>query len=441
MRSVGKFIGIGVGAIVLVGAGALVWATSAPTLDPIDTATPPSFSDEEIERGELLALVGDCSACHTAAGGEDYAGGFALPTPFGTIHSTNITPDPETGIGSWSYDAFARAMREGIDREGNHLYPAFPYDSFTKTRDEDLQALYAYFMTRTPVVAEDQENALPFPFSFRPLLAGWKLLFLDQTPFTPDPALDDEENHGAYLAASLGHCTACHSPRNAFGAVVADRAYEGGEAEGWLAPPLADHSISPVAWTLDDYADYLFDGWSEAHGIAGGPMTNVADHLYFADEDDVFAMAAWFAAITPEQSSEERDAIIAEAGALDWPPVKGTLYDQEITEPTLIAGRDVFANKCAECHKERISDTQPISLGLTYAVNGPSPQNLFNAVRYGIAPPYGVSTRKMQAIELSDEDLAAVAAYVRWHFSDAPEWDGLQAAATAHRDAKGAGTH
>jgi len=441
MRSVVKFLGTGAGAIVLAGGGALFWATSAPSLAPIDTATPPSFSDEDIERGELLALVGDCSACHTAPGGEDYAGGFALPTPFGTIYSTNITPDPETGIGSWSYDAFARAMREGLDRDGTHLYPAFPYDNFTKTRDEDLQALYAYFMTRTPVVAEAKENALPFPFSFRPLLAGWKLLFLDQTPFTPDPALDDEQNHGAYLAASLGHCGACHSPRNAFGAVVADRAYEGGEAEGWFAPPLGVHSISPVAWTLDDYADYLFDGWSEAHGIAGGPMTAVADHLYEADEDDVFAMAAWFAAITPEQSSEERDAIVAEAGALDWPAVKGTLYDQEITDATLIAGRDVFADKCAECHKERISDNQPISLGLTYAVNGPSPQNLFNAVRYGIAPPFGVSTRKMQAIELSDEDLAAVAAYVRWHFSDQPEWEDLQAAATAHREAKEAGTH
>ncbi|GKY89564.1 cytochrome c [Sinisalibacter aestuarii] len=432
MRTVYRILAAVAVIVVLAILGAFFWATSAPALDPIATPAADAFSDDEIERGELLARVGDCAACHTAPGGADYAGGFALPTPFGTIYSTNITPDPETGIGTWSYEAFARAMTEGLDREGNHLYPAFPYDFFAKTRDEDLRAIYAYLMTRDAVALPATDNELPFPFSYRPVLAGWKLLFLDRTPFSPDPELDEEENHGAYLAASLGHCGACHSPRNAFGAVIAERAFEGGEAEGWLAPPLGAHSIAPVGWTLDDYADYLFDGWSEPHGIAAGPMTSVADHLYDADEDDVFAIAAWFAAITPEQPEAEREAAIAAAEALDWPGTEGTLFDEEVSDPALLAGRDVFAANCAKCHKERIAETQPISLGLTYALHAPTPQNLFHVVREGIAPPYGVSNRKMEAISLSDEDLAAVAAYLRWHFTDEPAWTDMQPAEAGH---------
>lgn len=416
----------------IVGAGALYWATSTPEIPAMTAGDLPEFSDDDIERGELLAKVGDCSACHTAKGGEDYAGGLALPTPFGTIYSTNITPDEETGIGTWSFDAFARAMREGVDREGRHLYPAFPYDDFTLTRDEDLRAIYAYLMSLDPVVNTAPVNELPFPFSFRPVLAGWKLLFLRQGAFEPDPELDDEQNHGAYLAASLGHCGACHSPRNAFGAVIEGKEYEGGEAEGWTAPPLGRHSISSVAWTLDDYADYLFDGWSQAHGIAAGPMTAVADHLYDADEDDVFAIAAWFAAVTPGQNDDDRNAALAAAGALDWPATEGVIFNEEIPE-ALSAGRDLFGSKCSKCHKERISDKQPISLALSYALNGPTANNLFHVVLGGISPPYGSLERKMEAISLSDEELVELARYLRWHFTDAPEWQDLAETATTVR--------
>ena len=192
-------------AFLLLAGAALFWIAYAPALDPLEPGSL-EFSDDEIERGELLALVGACSACHTAEGGAPLAGGLGLPTPFGTIYSTNITPDPETGIGLWSLAAFARAMREGLDREGRHLYPAFPYDSFTKSTDEDLRAIYAWLMSQPPVIAERTPNELPFPFSFRPVLAGWKLLFLDGTPYVPDPSLNEKLNRGAYLAMSLGHC-------------------------------------------------------------------------------------------------------------------------------------------------------------------------------------------------------------------------------------------
>src|SRR5690606_6590284 len=143
------------------------------------------------------------------------AGGREIPTPFGTIIATNITPDPTTGIGNWSYPAFERAMREGIGRDGKHLYPAFPYNHFAKTTDADLQALYAYLMAQPAVAQTNPETKLPFPFNLRPLMAGWNLLFHNSTArFTADPAKSETWNRGAYLVETLGHCSACHSPRN-----------------------------------------------------------------------------------------------------------------------------------------------------------------------------------------------------------------------------------
>ncbi|MGC5198785.1 hypothetical protein, partial [Aphanothece microscopica] len=166
----------------------------------IAAITPPDpagFDRDLVEQGELLAGLGNCGVCPTRTGGEDYAGGLGLPTPFGMIYTTNITPDPETGIGTWSEAAFIRAMRDGVDRQGRHLYPAFPYDYFARVSDDDLRAIYAYLMTRDPVVASPTPNELGFPFDQRILLAGWKALFHDSTPFAPDPSQDDEWNRGA----------------------------------------------------------------------------------------------------------------------------------------------------------------------------------------------------------------------------------------------------
>lgn len=401
---------------------------------PIAVADLPEATDEQLTMGENLARLGDCSACHTPEGSRDMIGGFGLPTPFGTIYATNITPDPDTGIGTWSYAAFERAMREGVDREGRHLYPAFPYDHFAGMTDDDLTALYLYLMTLDPVPAERKANELAFPFSFRPLLAGWKLLFHDPKPWTPNPEFDEEENRGAYLAETVGHCGACHSPRNAFGAVMADRTFAGGEAEGWLVPPLASHSISPAGWDEDSYADYLFDGWSELHGIAGGPMTPVVDHLYEADEDDVFAIAVWLARITPPVDEDARDAVVSEIAALDLPEgFDGAIADSAPAD--VRKGADVFRASCVKCHKERISNTQPVSLGLTYSVTAPKPTNLFNAIRHGIEPGLGSTSRKMQPVSLSPADMAAVAAFVRWQFTDLPAWTDLEAQAAAAAEA------
>jgi mono/diheme cytochrome c family protein len=404
----------------------------------IDTA---SFTDDQIALGENLANLGDCAACHTPRGARGMEGGVGLPTPFGVIYSTNITPDPETGIGNWSFAAFERAMRSGIDRAGNHLYPAFPYDHFAGTTRDDLEALYQFLMTQDPVRADRKTNELGFPFSVRPLLAGWKLLFHRETAFVPNPDFTDEENRGAYLAETLGHCSACHSPRNALGAVTRSAGLAGGAAEGWLAPPLGAVSLSPLGWDIDDYADYLFDGWSEHHGIAGGPMTAVVDHLRDADEDDVFAIAAWLARITPAVDKDARAARVTAIKALDLaegfdPGFGGQQMPQEVQR-----GAQVFKDNCVKCHKQRISDTQPVSLGLTYAANAPAPTNVFNAVLYGIEPGLGATARKMQPVALSAENLAEVAAFVRWHFTDQPAWTNLAAQASAAVKAKAAPGH
>ena len=212
-------------AVVGIAAAVLPWRSIAPIARP-DASI---YSEATIARGRQLAALGDCAVCHTiASGGVINAGGRAIDTAFGTIYSTNITPDVETGIGAWSYPAFERAMREGIHRDGRHLYPAFPYTHFTKSTDADLQALYAYLMAQAPVRAENRKTTLAFPFNLRPLMAGWNALFHAPSVFQADATKSEIWNRGAYLVEGLGHCGACHSPRNALGAEKARAHLAGG---------------------------------------------------------------------------------------------------------------------------------------------------------------------------------------------------------------------
>jgi mono/diheme cytochrome c family protein len=278
-------------AVVLVGAigfVALGWRASIAMIDP---PAPESFDPELVKQGSDLAAIGNCNVCHTRAGGEVLAGGRAMPTPFGTIYSTNITPDPETGIGRWSEAAFQRSMHEGVDREGRHLYPAFPYDHFTLTSDEDNRALYAFLMTRQAVRAETPENDLPFPLNIRMTLAGWKLLFFREGRHVADAGRDATWSRGQYLAEGLGHCGACHTPRNALGAEKRDEHFAGGETEGWTAYALNENSPAPVPWTVESMAFYLKNGWDHAHGVARGPMAPVTANLGVVSDEDIRAMA------------------------------------------------------------------------------------------------------------------------------------------------------
>jgi mono/diheme cytochrome c family protein len=418
---------IGLIALITVAVGGFfAFAASVPAIDPIAPPDRASFPADLVETGETLAAIGDCTACHTReSGGQEYAGGRALPTPFGTIYSTNITPDPETGIGAWSEAAFMRALREGIARDGGYLYPAFPYDHFTKATDEDIRAVYAYLMTREPVSATAPENELPFPFNIRLLMAGWNLLFLDQGAHQPDPAKDEEWNRGAYLVEGLGHCGSCHSPRNLLGAEDSGRRYAGGEAEFWHAPALNQETPALAGWTADALVNYLIDGWDGDHGIAAGPMTPVVEGVSRLSEDDVYAIADYVMSLIGEQPADKAEKAKAFAAEREFggtaAPAPAAAADTAEAR-----GEATFARVCANCHR---SGGQTVPLALTSTVAGTDPRNVIHIVMNGIQPPSGVPEKSMPRFgpTLSDEEIADLLAFLRVRFTDRPAWNDVPA--------------
>ena len=412
--------------LVLPGIGLMACAMNYPAMERIERPAAESFEAALVKRGERLAAMGGCQECHTQKGGRPLAGGLTLPTPFGTITTTNITPDPQTGIGAWSEAAFIRAMREGVDNQGRHLYPAFPYDYYTKVTDDDLKAIYAYLMTREAVVREPTANALSFPFNQRFLLVGWKALFHRAGEFKSDPAGNAEWNRGAYLVEGLGHCGACHSPRNWLGAAAktGEAAYGGGSAEGWWAPPLNAAAPAPIPWTVKSLVNYLIDGWDAQHGIAAGPMTAVANGLRDQSEDDVFAIAAYLMSLkggAPPPAFDATQALAA-AAKLEWghpeaPPLP--------SDPVLLTGAKVFESQCATCHKMAGS---PVPLALTASMAAPDAANLIAVTLHGIQPPRGALGRSMpgRAGQISDAEMAALAQFMRARFTKQPRWTGVE---------------
>lgn len=274
---------------------ALAWRPAIKAIDP-----PPrdSFDPVLVSRGQVLAAAGNCGGCHTAVGGAPYAGNVPMHTRFGTIWTSNITPDPLTGIGRWPEQAFARAMRKGVSREGRQLYPAFPYAHFALVDDADLRALYAYLMTRPPVRQSQRPAQLPFPLNWRPLQAGWKLLFVREGQFGPVTGRDSQWNRGAYLAEGLAHCSACHSPRNRFGAERGGTwRYAGGAVGQRYAPPLDARNDAREAWREDALVAYLRQGSGAPRTGTAGMPDATADHAGLAQlpEQDLRAIAAYFA--------------------------------------------------------------------------------------------------------------------------------------------------
>jgi mono/diheme cytochrome c family protein len=406
------------------------------SISPIEPPFATAFDTAMITRGAQLSALGNCVACHTARGGKAYAGGRALPTPFGTIYGTNITPDPETGIGRWSLAAFTRAMREGVHRDGRHLYPAFPYDHYTLVVDEDIQALYAYVMTREPVRADPAANELSFPFNIRMLIAGWKLLYFEPRRYAPDAAAGPEWNRGAYLARGLGHCGACHTPRNFLGAARKRHYMSGGESEGWHAPAINPASRAPIPWTRDALFAYLRTGMTEAHSIATGPMAPVVENLGRAPEDDVKALATYFAHLMGETSAERQEhANRAIARAQDDATLVASAATPQPSAPiqadeTLRQGASIYAGACASCHdvgRHSASSSDALHLALSTKVMLPQPTNLIRVILQGIAPPDGERGPVMPGFHmLTDDQVAALVAYLRADFSSRPEWRNLE---------------
>jgi mono/diheme cytochrome c family protein len=427
---------VALGAVVV----AFVWT---PEIAPIDPGRQSRLDPELVRKGANLAALGDCNSCHTAPDGQAFAGGVPIPTPFGTIYSTNITPDPETGIGRWSEETFRRAMREGVDREGRHLYPTFPYDHFTLVSDADDDALYAFLMTRKPAHARAPANGLPFPLNQRPVLVGWNLLFLRQGSFMPDRAHDDLWNRGAYLVEGIGHCGACHTPRNMFGAEKRNEAFAGGEAEGWRAFPINASSPASIPWDADALYAYLRQGWHGLHGVAGGPMAPVADNLASVPDADVRAIAVYVASLMGEPAQERRDqgetlaAVAKPFGAGGKPQSAGA----QAAPPQAAGGvgASIYAAACASCHESgRPVPYGGINLALSTGINGENPRNLLNILLAGLPAADGVRAPIMPGFgaTLTDAQIVALTSYLRSRFSAKPAWIDIPAQLREARDGR-----
>jgi mono/diheme cytochrome c family protein len=243
--------------------------------EPIPDTNPDAV---RLRRGQYLVAAGDCMSCHLRAGGEPFAGGLGLTTPFGTIYSSNITSDSQTGIGGWSEEQFYRAMHAGIGAQGENLYPAFPYPWFRNLPREDTDAILAYLKTTPPVRYTPPDNELHFPMGFRFLVKGWNLLHLKEAEFQADSTRSPEWNRGAWLVKGPGHCSGCHTAKGSLGADKSERAFFGGDLDSWVAPDLTPNTRTGLgAWGAQDIADYLKSG-RNAHAAAGGPMADVVTY-------------------------------------------------------------------------------------------------------------------------------------------------------------------
>ncbi|RYY82080.1 MAG: cytochrome c, partial [Comamonadaceae bacterium] len=370
--------------------------------EPLPRATAPapsSFDPALVRRGGQLAAVGSCASCHTLPQGRAYAGGVPLQTPFGTIHGTNITPDPRTGIGDWSLEAFRRALREGVSRDGHRLYPAFPYDHFTRLADGDIEALYAFAMTRDPVEQAAPANRLMFPLQFRPLLAAWNLLYLREGPVAPPAQAAGAQARGAYLVDALGHCSACHAPRNALGAERRDQGLAGGVAEGWHASALDARSESPLPWTREALATYLRQGIAEGHAMTAGPMRGVVANLSRADPADVDAIATFVAAQMGAPDAARSARAEAARRKASQPLAAAPSRGDGPSAPVLALGARVYQDSCAACHDlgRGPSSGSGLQLPLAVALALPGPENLAHIIRDGIQPLPGEPGRWMPA--------------------------------------------
>ena len=420
--------------LLAIGASVFTIAAWQPAIAPVSPPPAGSFDPDLVRRGAELAAIGNCAACHTAKGGGEFAGGRAVPTPFGTIYSTNITPDVATGIGNWSEAAFARAMRSGVRRDGAYLYPAFPYDHFTLVSDDDDEALYVFLMTRMPVHAAARHDRLPFPLDIRLLMFGWNLLFLHAGPYRPDAAHDAMWNRGAYLVEGFGHCGACHTPRNAAGAEVAAQTFGGSAVQGWTAYALDDDSPAPVPWNAEALAHYLGQGFDTDHGAAAGPMAEVTNDLRSASAQDLRAIAAYVAEQMNHVAAEsDRIMQVAERQRRRGNAGRPASADGQAVALRPIdvkndQGAVIYAGACSGCHEgPRALPFGGVNLALSTAISAPNANNLVNVVISGLPAVDAAHAPIMPgfADAMNDEQIVALARYLRARYSDRGPWTGI----------------
>jgi alcohol dehydrogenase (quinone), cytochrome c subunit len=381
------------------------WSRGTSAYSP---TAPPASGEPDIARGRYLATAGNCVSCHSRPDGEQFAGGVAFVTPLGTIYSTNITPEPETGIGKWTAADLSRAMHEGVKPDGSRLFPAFPYTSFNLVTDADVAALYAYLRTLAPVKYSPPGNG--FVFKQRWSMRIWNWLFFKPHRFEASASQSAQWNRGAYLVEGLGHCGACHTPRNAWMSEIKDNAYSGGvlqetvaagKVRPWSAANLTSAASGLKSWSVDDLTKYLKSGFGARAG-AFGPMNEVLiNSTMQMDAEDVRAMAVFLKDLAAKNES-------------------GTVSVEEAK-----AGAQVYTDRCQKCHlasgRGGMFSGPPLA-GSAVAQNE-EPAALINVILYGADAPKSISmggweTMKPYADVLSDADVAAVANFVRGNWNN-----------------------
>jgi mono/diheme cytochrome c family protein len=350
----------------------------------------------QVQRGEYLARAGDCISCHTAQGGAPYAGGYRLNTQFGYLLSSNITPDPDTGIGRWSADDFYRAMHDGVNKDAQYLYPAMPYDFYSKVTREDIDAIFAYLRTVKPVRNEVAVNHMDFPFSLRSTMVVWRELYFREGAFKPDSAQSPSWNRGAYLVEGLGHCSGCHSPRNLIGGIEKSKDFTGAVIDGWFALDLtSDISTGLGTWTVDDIAAYLKTGAVKGKTTAFGPMAEVVQNsLSYMTDADLRAMAEYLKSLPPDSALRT---------------------GRQRPDPTRAQGAALYMDYCSGCHQANGAGIAGkfAPLAGNAAVIAPDPGNILQTVLLGIPAQFKYGPMPSFAAKLNDQQIADIANYMR----------------------------
>jgi mono/diheme cytochrome c family protein len=369
-----------------------ILSASPPAIAPAAVANEPSL----IEKGQYISRLADCGACHTRTGGTPFAGGLPMSTPFGTVTSSNITPDPDTGIGGWSDEDFYGAVTDGIGRHGEYLYPVMPFTSYTKMTRSDVLAVKAYLFSLKPVYAPRGPNNMAFPFDIRWTLVVWRELYFHPGVYQPDPKRSAEWNRGAYLIEGAGHCGECHSPRNIFGATETQHSLAGGQIGKWLAPNIsADPRWGIGDRSVSDLVTFLKTGAQKTEGVAFGPMAEVVhDSLRYVSTADLQAMAVFL------KSGPERTPGLA---------------DQVASRSDLQHGQKLYLDNCAKCHQDNgrgIPGVIP-NLAANAAVTSAQPNDVIDAVLNGLHGTRNHGTMPSFGGALKDQDVADIANYVR----------------------------
>jgi mono/diheme cytochrome c family protein len=405
-RRVGYLFAAGLVIIALVAGAYLFWPQKplrAPDINALQSS---------IEQGKYLATIGNCRTCHTAPGGKAFAGGVRFQTPFGLLYSTNITADRTTGLGNWSFENFYHALKEGVRPDGSHLYPAFPYDSFARLTDADIASLYLFVKTIEPVPAQPTPNQLKFPYNLRFGLRAWNKLFHDSATYVNNSAQSPEWNRGAYLVQGLGHCGACHTPRNVLGAERADLSLTGGvlydqvrpaKYREWSAINLTPAKTGLGAWSAVGIAQYLKQGQCE-RAVVHGPMNDVVlNSTRYLTDADAQAIAIYLKAL----------------------PVRSQDRGPEADPQQLKVGEITYTVHCGTCHLPTGAGDEVLGVSLAgnAIVQVRDPSSLINVILYGPhlpPPPFVADRTRMKDFgkRLSDDEIAALTTYVRANFGN-----------------------